>query len=435
MEGTGSAQKCTICLAGLVADLGALTCGHVYHKECIDGWLGCNTSTPTCPQCKKVVLSKEAVHDRLPPGQIFYFDLFLECVGDSEQTNEYIDEARERVQVELQSVTVERDDGVQKIRDLQSSLENVNTTNAILQRRLDDQTIQISKARSLEKEHHVAKKELVELKAENLAYRDASKRDGGPLWEDLEPMDCTKSNFKSLQFNMKLMSGELRKKTISHDETETMLEKLIRANDILRSERIRNSQKIKHLTTKVEEKNAQLAELTEELEHVEGARLEVISPHIRRLAQPSGANEIRLQMPSLSPSKQPSTSTTTITAALPSSVSAPLLPKARPLKPPSSASTSSASWSSSTSVNSSGRGSLSSTTSKLYTVPKRQSGYLKNKPKDGSKVILQQTASHVKTQGYNGLGGTTQIRRKLPQQTLKPKHKRSFMSVANIGRH
>ena len=43
---------CAICLEPARNALAALTCGHVYHKQCIDTWTNTN---PSCPQCKRAV--------------------------------------------------------------------------------------------------------------------------------------------------------------------------------------------------------------------------------------------------------------------------------------------------------------------------------------------------------------------------------------------
>jgi len=56
-------EKCSICLKKFTeakrAKLIALTCGHVFHQECIDGWIATAQSqaghTPVCPLCRKEI--------------------------------------------------------------------------------------------------------------------------------------------------------------------------------------------------------------------------------------------------------------------------------------------------------------------------------------------------------------------------------------------
>ena len=43
---------CAICMEPALNTLAALTCGHVYHRQCIDTWTKVNSS---CPQCKRAV--------------------------------------------------------------------------------------------------------------------------------------------------------------------------------------------------------------------------------------------------------------------------------------------------------------------------------------------------------------------------------------------
>ncbi|RZC49259.1 hypothetical protein C5167_017678 [Papaver somniferum] len=53
--------ECSVCLSkfeeGVV--IRELQCSHFFHKECVDKWL--QQDSPTCPMCRKTVISKEIV--------------------------------------------------------------------------------------------------------------------------------------------------------------------------------------------------------------------------------------------------------------------------------------------------------------------------------------------------------------------------------------
>lgn len=44
-------NPCSVCLEKLSTDNTALSCGHTYHKKCIDEWL---LKSQTCPICRQI---------------------------------------------------------------------------------------------------------------------------------------------------------------------------------------------------------------------------------------------------------------------------------------------------------------------------------------------------------------------------------------------
>lgn len=47
--------ECVICLSNLHSEYKLLSCGHSFHKDCINRWLDSNTS---CPVCRKQIDSQ-----------------------------------------------------------------------------------------------------------------------------------------------------------------------------------------------------------------------------------------------------------------------------------------------------------------------------------------------------------------------------------------
>ena len=51
-------MDCTICYSELIEDLVVLTCGHVYHAECLTEWRMQGFDDPrtsTCPDCRILI--------------------------------------------------------------------------------------------------------------------------------------------------------------------------------------------------------------------------------------------------------------------------------------------------------------------------------------------------------------------------------------------
>ncbi|EFP76013.2 uncharacterized protein PGTG_01344 [Puccinia graminis f. sp. tritici CRL 75-36-700-3] len=58
-------DDCAVCLGLLDSDLRSLKCKHVFHRECIDGWL--RGGRPTCPSCRAEISSgHKIVADQSP---------------------------------------------------------------------------------------------------------------------------------------------------------------------------------------------------------------------------------------------------------------------------------------------------------------------------------------------------------------------------------
>ncbi|WOG99040.1 hypothetical protein DCAR_0418387 [Daucus carota subsp. sativus] len=56
-------HECTVCLTEFKAEavINHLSCGHVFHKICLEKWL--NYRNPTCPNCRKYMVCLEDVKD------------------------------------------------------------------------------------------------------------------------------------------------------------------------------------------------------------------------------------------------------------------------------------------------------------------------------------------------------------------------------------
>jgi hypothetical protein len=57
--------KCTICSEDLLENIWSTPCGHVYHINCVNGWLGKNKN---CPQCRKPCRKKSLIQLFLSPN-------------------------------------------------------------------------------------------------------------------------------------------------------------------------------------------------------------------------------------------------------------------------------------------------------------------------------------------------------------------------------
>ncbi|XP_047938603.1 probable E3 ubiquitin-protein ligase XERICO isoform X1 [Salvia hispanica] len=60
-------QECSICLTEFVpkAEINQLSCGHVFHKACLEKWL--NYWNTTCPLCRNYMMPQEAEEDASCP--------------------------------------------------------------------------------------------------------------------------------------------------------------------------------------------------------------------------------------------------------------------------------------------------------------------------------------------------------------------------------
>ncbi|XP_051126202.1 probable E3 ubiquitin-protein ligase XERICO [Andrographis paniculata] len=59
-------QECSICLTEFEAkaEINRLSCGHVFHKPCLEKWL--NYWNTTCPLCRNHMISEEGEEDSCP---------------------------------------------------------------------------------------------------------------------------------------------------------------------------------------------------------------------------------------------------------------------------------------------------------------------------------------------------------------------------------
>jgi hypothetical protein len=53
--GFSTTGHCAICLTSCQGQSRMLPCKHVFHKDCVDSWIG-NTKEPTCPICRTSIL-------------------------------------------------------------------------------------------------------------------------------------------------------------------------------------------------------------------------------------------------------------------------------------------------------------------------------------------------------------------------------------------
>ncbi|KAI9505420.1 hypothetical protein GGI25_005476 [Coemansia spiralis] len=52
---SGDGSECVICLDSLDNSVRMLTCHHSFHADCIDPWLKCSA---TCPTCRRLLVSQ-----------------------------------------------------------------------------------------------------------------------------------------------------------------------------------------------------------------------------------------------------------------------------------------------------------------------------------------------------------------------------------------
>lgn len=77
LDGNTCAPSCVICCEPMTAGLSAISCGHVFHRDCIMRWFPIN---PSCPTCKVEVIT-DRVH---APLRKQCFDIFFDiCDNDS----------------------------------------------------------------------------------------------------------------------------------------------------------------------------------------------------------------------------------------------------------------------------------------------------------------------------------------------------------------
>lgn len=65
--GSDEAEECPICLDPLRQGISTLTCFHRFHAECIDHWLGENTTCPMCRQSADCACLRCFIDTRLVP--------------------------------------------------------------------------------------------------------------------------------------------------------------------------------------------------------------------------------------------------------------------------------------------------------------------------------------------------------------------------------
>ncbi|XP_059318366.1 probable E3 ubiquitin-protein ligase XERICO [Lycium ferocissimum] len=61
-----TAQECPVCLADFNhdAEINCLSCGHVFHKLCLEKWL--KSWNVTCPLCRDYIMPQEGEEDTCP---------------------------------------------------------------------------------------------------------------------------------------------------------------------------------------------------------------------------------------------------------------------------------------------------------------------------------------------------------------------------------
>ncbi|XP_051145864.1 E3 ubiquitin-protein ligase RHA2B-like [Andrographis paniculata] len=67
-DGSGDGGDCAVCLCGVGdgEEIRGLKCGHVFHRACLDRWIGCGHWT--CPLCRNYFRFNPAAGDRrFPP--------------------------------------------------------------------------------------------------------------------------------------------------------------------------------------------------------------------------------------------------------------------------------------------------------------------------------------------------------------------------------
>ncbi|GFQ05959.1 probable E3 ubiquitin-protein ligase xerico [Phtheirospermum japonicum] len=60
-------QECSICLSEFEpkAEINRLSCGHVFHKSCLEKWL--NYWNTTCPLCRNYMMPQEGREEDVTP--------------------------------------------------------------------------------------------------------------------------------------------------------------------------------------------------------------------------------------------------------------------------------------------------------------------------------------------------------------------------------
>lgn len=71
-------SECVICMEEIKNEslCRMLSCFHIYHKECIDGWL---KKQNTCPVCNKVFNTKQAVKFNFDEEEMQQISVDNEC--------------------------------------------------------------------------------------------------------------------------------------------------------------------------------------------------------------------------------------------------------------------------------------------------------------------------------------------------------------------
>ena len=50
-------ERCTVCQSDLDSDVVYTECSHAFHMECLDQWAAVNFENPTCPVCRRRLLT------------------------------------------------------------------------------------------------------------------------------------------------------------------------------------------------------------------------------------------------------------------------------------------------------------------------------------------------------------------------------------------
>lgn len=318
---------CAICLEPARNALAALTCGHVYHKQCIDTWTNTN---PSCPQCKRALRKQSRATETVVCVDL-YFEaeeeepdlVVLDGDGEEDASSSEACKAMRRqlrlsqstiatVKSRLKIVEDERDKiACGKLNAEDRADEAVHLQRA-LQRKLNTQSDQVKMARVLESKLLATRASETEARAELLSTKSALNLTEGDRWQDIQPLQLLDPSFNCepehnihhLLFNAQVLQKTLRKETAEHEAAQQEVQDLDQSVDQLRTDNRKYMATIKRLRTKEEEQRHALELMERDMVELEKARLENNSPptssrkRLRLSADDTDGGMVRLDDPS-----------------------------------------------------------------------------------------------------------------------------------------
>lgn len=324
-----SSSACAICFEPVLSEITAISCGHVYHRACLEDWFKINKSCPLCKvKCKKPGPKEKAI----------FFDLFFEAkefggtrsdststcisptpfvepirideddddvifVGDgagSSSSAAHVNDGRTTTSHTDTNTGLRRQLGIAKqasamlkdeilalrssetgykstITALEFELEDAKALVAKLQMDLSRQKSRVRNSMSLEEELAVVKQREINAQAELISTRSALNLTKGNRWMDIKPLPYDQHNMKHLMFNAKNLQIELRRLANSEEKNASLVEKMRKEIDELRTDQRKHIAHLKRQKDQLACKQKECEELVTELQSTEMRRVELHS--------------------------------------------------------------------------------------------------------------------------------------------------------------